>query len=124
MKHVPGILALAIAGLGLLVFFLLLAQSAAAAPAPLPVEASLGYGRVVIQWQAVEGAWLTCALRGTQLLGCDARRIQIGPGSVDGRMRVEAGDVIEVRAWGADGEVIARGEARAAWRMWLGMVGR
>lgn len=104
-----------------LVAALLLAAHASAAPRPglgagaLEVRAEIvAPGVVRVSWVAPRGAALACVLRGTLLVGCAGpgeATVQQGPGSVDAAARLAAGDVLEVRAWDADGELLAAGWA-------------
>lgn len=110
----------------LLALALLAPVTATSAPLGVAVHYP-GDGSVVVSYTPPAGQLFACALRGTQLLGCDLEsvgRLQIGPGSQDARARVRPGERVEVRSWNVDGEIIATGEAIAGHVLRLPVVGK
>lgn len=86
--------------------------------APLEVQATATQGGgVAVAWTTVDQGYLGCVLRvgqgRDQLLGCavpwTATAWTQGTGSRDLAATVVPGDVLEVRVWSADGELLARG---------------
>lgn len=101
---------------------LALAFPASAAPAPLRVSAIYAGDGIRVTWPPVAGATLTCVTRpgGGEAFGCarqpGAWRQALG--SRDENLRIEPGQVVEVRAW-REQELIAVGRAVVRWVVYV-----
>lgn len=109
-------LAAALLGLALLA-----TPAPAPAQAPLAVTATYDGAALVVAWDAPGPA---CVVARQGLLGCaQASPWRQGP-SLDARLIVGPGETIEVRAYGADGELAAAERVRVGERVWLPSVPR
>lgn len=91
----------------------------AATPASVPVVAEARPDGAVVTWQAPPGTALACVIVHNRLVGCGDGRLRQGPGSIDASLRLRPGDVVEVRAWDAEGQIVGQGWATVAWRVWV-----
>lgn len=93
---------------------LALVHPAAAAPAPLRPVATIAGDGLRVTWLAARGAVLECVSRpgGLPLFGCARQAGRWRQGSVDINLQVHVGELLEVRAWDARGELLAVGQAR------------
>jgi hypothetical protein len=101
--------------LALCLTFALLTTPVAAQPAALPVRSSLDTsGAVVLEWPPVAGAALVCVVSLAGVPVCagplvTSWRQPLTPR--DAALYLRPGDALEVRAWDAQGELIAAGRA-------------
>lgn len=118
MKHTVILVVLAL---------MLLAPPSAGAqsPARLTVHAVYAGDGARVSWPAVRGATVVSIGRpgGRQPLGAPlsptATTWQQGRGSLDVRLVLRPGDAVEVRVWGARGELLAVGEGRLRWVVYV-----
>lgn len=108
----------------------LLVAPAVAAPAPLAVRAVYAGDGARVSWPRVAGAAVVSIGRpgGRQPLGRPvsptATVWRQGRGSLDVNLALRPGDAVEVRVWDARGELLAVGEERLRWAVYLPVVRR